>query len=63
MYWIDQFVCLRRFESLSLHQVTQKLQVKYAGPDMLGAIDVYSIADFEFSLAPTAWSAGNRETG
>lgn len=28
MYWIDQFVCLRRFESLSLHQVTQKLQVR-----------------------------------
>jgi len=27
MYWIDQFVCLRRFESLTLHQITQKLQV------------------------------------
>lgn len=26
-YWIDQFVCLRRFENLNLHQVTQKLQV------------------------------------
>jgi hypothetical protein len=27
MYWIDQFISLRRFESLNLHQVTQKLQV------------------------------------
>lgn len=27
MYWIDQFLCLRRFESLTLHQTTQKLQV------------------------------------
>ncbi|KAH9860521.1 hypothetical protein J1614_011852 [Plenodomus biglobosus] len=27
MYWIDQFINLRRFESLTLHQVTQKLQI------------------------------------
>lgn len=27
MYWIDQFISLRRFESVSLHQVTQKIQV------------------------------------
>lgn len=27
MYWVDQFVDLRRFESLTLHQVTQKIQV------------------------------------
>ncbi|KAF2794045.1 hypothetical protein K505DRAFT_361455 [Melanomma pulvis-pyrius CBS 109.77] len=27
MYWIDQFLCLRRFESLTLHQITQKLQI------------------------------------
>jgi len=28
MYWIDQFISLRRFESLTLHQVTQNIQVK-----------------------------------
>jgi telomerase reverse transcriptase len=28
MYWIDQFIQLRRFESLTLHQVTQKVQVR-----------------------------------
>ncbi|KAL5121967.1 Telomerase reverse transcriptase [Pleosporales sp. CAS-2024a] len=27
MYWIDQFISLRRFESLNLHQVTQKLEI------------------------------------
>jgi telomerase reverse transcriptase len=27
MYWVDRFVDLRRFESLNLHQVTQKIQV------------------------------------
>jgi telomerase reverse transcriptase len=27
MSWIGQFVSLRRFESLTLHQVTQKIQV------------------------------------
>jgi telomerase reverse transcriptase len=27
MYWVDRFVDLRRFESLTLHQVTQKIQV------------------------------------
>jgi telomerase reverse transcriptase len=27
MHWIDQFIYLRRFETLTLHQVTQKLQV------------------------------------
>ncbi|KAH4908622.1 hypothetical protein HBI80_055510 [Parastagonospora nodorum] len=27
MYWVDQFISLRRFESLNLHQVTQKLQI------------------------------------
>ncbi|CAI6341564.1 unnamed protein product [Periconia digitata] len=26
-YWVDQFICLRKFESLNLHQVTQKLQI------------------------------------
>jgi hypothetical protein len=29
MYCIDQFISLRRFESLTLHQVTQKIQVKH----------------------------------
>jgi hypothetical protein len=29
MYWIDQFISLRLFESLTLHQVTQKIQVKH----------------------------------
>jgi telomerase reverse transcriptase len=28
MHWIDQFISLRRFESLTMHQVTQKIQVK-----------------------------------
>jgi telomerase reverse transcriptase len=28
LYWIDQFICLRRFESLTLHQVAQKIQVR-----------------------------------
>ncbi|CAE7177976.1 hypothetical protein PTNB85_02944 [Pyrenophora teres f. teres] len=27
MYWIDQFVDMRRFESLTLHQVTQKIHI------------------------------------
>ena len=27
MHYIDQFVGLRKFETLTLHQVTQKLQV------------------------------------
>ncbi|KAI8935946.1 hypothetical protein NX059_007453 [Plenodomus lindquistii] len=27
MYWIDRFIHLRRFETLTLHQVTQKLQI------------------------------------
>lgn len=27
MYWVDQFVNVRRFESFTLHQVTQKIQV------------------------------------
>jgi telomerase reverse transcriptase len=27
MYWIDQFIDLRRFESLNLHQVTQNIKV------------------------------------
>ncbi|KAH7072960.1 hypothetical protein BKA63DRAFT_54667 [Paraphoma chrysanthemicola] len=27
MYWIDQFVSIRRFESLTLHQVTQNIEV------------------------------------
>lgn len=31
MYWIDQFVALRRFESLTLHQVTQKINVRLFG--------------------------------
>lgn len=28
MFWVDQFVCLRRFESLTLHQVTENIQVR-----------------------------------
>ena len=28
MYWVDQFVDMRRFESLNLHQVTQNIQVR-----------------------------------
>lgn len=32
MYWIDQFVALRRFESLTLHQVTQKIHVRLFSP-------------------------------
>jgi telomerase reverse transcriptase len=31
LYWVDQFVCLRKFESLTLHQVIQKLKVRH-GP-------------------------------
>ncbi|RMZ73943.1 telomerase reverse transcriptase [Pyrenophora seminiperda CCB06] len=27
MYWVDQFVDLRRFESLTLHQVTQEIHI------------------------------------
>jgi len=27
LFWVDQFISLRRFESLTLHQVTQKIQV------------------------------------
>lgn len=27
MFWIDQFISLRRFESLTLHQVTENIQV------------------------------------
>ncbi|KAI4928873.1 hypothetical protein J4E85_005495 [Alternaria conjuncta] len=27
MYWVDQFVDIRRFESLNLHQVTQNIQI------------------------------------
>jgi hypothetical protein len=27
MYWIDHFINLRRFETLTLHQITQKIQV------------------------------------
>lgn len=27
MYWIDHFISLRRFESLTLHQVTENIQV------------------------------------
>ncbi|KAI1518837.1 telomerase reverse transcriptase [Pyrenophora tritici-repentis] len=27
MYWVDQFVDLRRFESLTLHRVTQKIHI------------------------------------
>ncbi|CAG5183403.1 uncharacterized protein ALTATR162_LOCUS10563 [Alternaria atra] len=27
MYWVDQFIDLRRFESLNLHQVTQNIQI------------------------------------
>jgi telomerase reverse transcriptase len=29
MHWIDQFIYLRKFETLTLHQVTQKLQVSW----------------------------------
>ncbi|KAH6866719.1 hypothetical protein BKA58DRAFT_210337 [Alternaria rosae] len=28
MYWVDQFLDMRRFESLNLHQVTQHIQVR-----------------------------------
>lgn len=28
MHYIDQFVNLRKFETLTLHQVTQKIQVR-----------------------------------
>ena len=28
MFWVDQFVCLRRFESLTLHQVMENVQVR-----------------------------------
>jgi telomerase reverse transcriptase len=28
MFWVDQFVCLRKFESLTLHQVMQTLKVR-----------------------------------
>jgi len=33
MHYIDQFVSLRKYETLTLHQVTQKIQV--CGPRVL----------------------------
>ncbi|KAG9196339.1 telomerase reverse transcriptase [Alternaria panax] len=29
MYWVDQFIDLRRFESINLHQVTQNIQITH----------------------------------
>lgn len=37
MYWVDQFVALRRFESLTLHQVTQKIHVHFLFLTVLGS--------------------------
>jgi telomerase reverse transcriptase len=54
MYWIDQFVSIRRFESLTLHQVTQKIEVSI--PPMFAQIRAHLFVDFEFSLAPDTWS-------
>jgi hypothetical protein len=33
MYWVDQFIALRRFESVNLHQVTQKIKVCTSLPE------------------------------
>jgi hypothetical protein len=33
MYWVDQFIALRRFESVNLHQVTQKIKVCASLPE------------------------------
>jgi hypothetical protein len=55
MYWVDQFVALRRFESLNLHQVTQKIQVFY--PLHLSTDYIDRLAGCIFSLAPTTRSA------
>lgn len=54
MYWIDQFVSLRRFESLTLHQVTQQIQV--IPPLRLATIHADRPAGWHFSLAPATWS-------
>jgi hypothetical protein len=54
MYWIDQFVSLRRFESMTLHQVTQKIQVFH--PLHPSAKHINDFVDYMLSLAPTTWS-------
>lgn len=61
MFWVDQFISLRRFESLTLHQVTQKIQVR--DPSSVDAVVVYHRADFNFSLAPAAWSRWHQQNG
>jgi telomerase reverse transcriptase len=54
LYWIDQFVALRRFESLNLHQVTQKIQVRC--PLHLSTDYIDRLAGCILSLAPTTRS-------
>jgi telomerase reverse transcriptase len=61
MYWIDQFIALRRFESLNLHQVTQKIQVCW--PLLLSTHYIDRPTGCILSLAPTTWSTRLRETG
>jgi telomerase reverse transcriptase len=34
LFWVDQFISLRRFESVTLHQVTQKIQVTRTPADL-----------------------------
>lgn len=41
MLWIDQFIHLRKFESLTLHQVTQKIEVYF--PCMYLASPIFTI--------------------
>jgi hypothetical protein len=62
LFWVDQFISLRRFESVTLHQVTQKLQVTRT-PGEIGAMDVDPRADCDFSLAPNTRSGCNHQDG
>lgn len=52
MHWIDQFVYLRRFETLTLHQVTQKLQVGVSTVPMHPVVDQQQIADIAWLRPP-----------
>jgi telomerase reverse transcriptase len=61
MYWIDQFIALRRFESLNLHQITQKIQV--CCPLLLSTHYIDRPTGCILSLAPTTWSTRLRKTG
>ena len=60
LFWVDQFVSLRKFESLTLHQVTQKLQVffflKFCLNDSL-----VTLSDCISSLAPVTRARQHRQ--